>query len=431
MPEFSKSNQMFKKVRQIIPLASQTFSKSHLQYVGGRAPLFIERGKGAYVWDIDGNKYLDMINGLLPVVLGYQYKAVDDAIKVQMKKGIIFSLPSLLEYELAKELKNLIPCAEMVRFGKNGSDATAGAVRLARAVTKRDHIAVCGYHGWQDWYIGVNPRNAGVPEAVKKLVHKFEYNNIKSLEAIFKEYEGKMAAVIMEPMNYEDPRDNFLQKVKELAHKNKALLIFDEVITGFRYNLGGAQKMFKVIPDLATFGKSLGNGMPISAVVGKAEYMKEMENIFFSFTFGGECLSLVASLAVIREMKKRKVIEYLWKIGEYVKIGTEKLIKKNSLEKIISVKGKPCWHLLDIKDHNNATSMEIKSFIQEKMIESGILWFGQHNMSFSHTKKDMDKVLAVYGEAFSSLKELLSEDGGVRKKIKGVPIKGNYNVRKM
>ncbi|MBI2113060.1 MAG: aminotransferase class III-fold pyridoxal phosphate-dependent enzyme, partial [Candidatus Wildermuthbacteria bacterium] len=259
--KFTASAKFFKEVSKIIPLASQTFSKSYLQYVPENSPLFITHGKGAYVWDVDGNKYLDFVNGLLPVVLGYQYKKVDEAVKDQLKKGITFSLPSPLEYQLAKKLTQLIPCAQMVRFGKNGSDATAGAVRLARAVTKRDRIASCGYHGWQDWYIGLNPKNAGVPQAVKNLVHKFEYNNIQSLEQLVKKYPGEFAAVIMEPMTFSKPQDRFLHRVKTIAHANGALLIFDEIITGFRFGLGGAQEYFRVIPDLATFGKSMANGM--------------------------------------------------------------------------------------------------------------------------------------------------------------------------
>src|SRR3989344_3643019 len=228
--KFTESNKFLKEVLEVIPLASQTFSKSYLQYIKGEAPLFAARAKGAYIWDIDGNKYLDMINGLLPVILGYQYKAVDEAIKKQLKKGIIFSLSSALEYELASLLKKHIPCAEMVRFGKNGSDATTGAIRVARAITGRDHIIVCGYHGWHDWYIGTTSRKLGVPKSTQKLSHTFSYNDIGSLESLFKKYPNKIAAVIMEPMHYIDPRDNFLQQVKTLTHKNGALLIFDEIV---------------------------------------------------------------------------------------------------------------------------------------------------------------------------------------------------------
>ena len=285
--KLKKSQQLFKKASAVIPLASQTFSKSYLQYIKGRAPLFITRGQGAKVWDVDGNEYVDFINGLLCVVLGYCYPAVDQAIVKQLKNGISFSLPSPLEYELAQMLIKIIPCAEMVRFGKNGSDVTSGAIRLARAVTGRDEIAVCGYHGWHDWYIGSTARNLGVPKSTRRLTHKFEYNNLESLKMIFKKRKGKLAAVIMEPMNYVEPKGNFLQRVKSLAHQNGALLIFDEIITGFRYHLGGAQKLFGVTPDLATFGKSMANGMPIAALVGKKKYMKKVEDIFYSFTYCG------------------------------------------------------------------------------------------------------------------------------------------------
>src|SRR3989338_1892781 len=266
--KFKKSNQLFKKVKEMIPLASQTFSKSYLIYVKGFAPLFLTHGQGSRVWDVDGHQYIDFVNGLLPIVLGYQYPAVDEAIKRQLKKGITFSMASVLEYELARLLIKHIPCAEMVRFGKNGSDVTAGGVRIARGGTGREHVAVCGYHGWQDWYIGSTTRNLGVPKSTQAMTHKFVYNDIVSLEKIFKKYRGKIAAVIMEPMSYEEPKNNFLQKVKQLAHKHGALLIFDEIVTGFRFGLGGAQSYFGVIPDLAAFGKGMANGLPISALVG-------------------------------------------------------------------------------------------------------------------------------------------------------------------
>ncbi len=430
MKRFSQSQAFFKKVRKVIPLASQTFSKSYLQYVPGAAPLFITHGKGAYVWDVDGNKYLDLINGLLPVILGYQYKKVDDAIAKQLKSGIIFSLPSPLEYELAKKLKQLIPCAEMVRFGKNGSDVTAGAVRLARAVTKRDRIAVCGYHGWQDWYIGVNPRNAGVPEAVRQLTHKFEYNNIEFLRQLFKKYPREFAAVIMEPMTSEEPKNNFLQKVKDAAHAQGTLFILDEIITGFRFSLGGAQKLFGVTPDLATFGKSMANGMPISVLAGKATYMKKMEEIFFSFTFGGECLSLAAALATIKEMEEKKVIQYLWRMGAYLQKQTRKLLAGFGFEAFIQLGGKPCWQLFLIKEYQGFSGIEIKSYIQKQLLTRGILWTGSHNMSFSHKKKDVDYLLRVYKTVFEMLKNALDKKT-LRKELGGKLIPGNYSVRKL
>src|SRR3989344_6281565 len=277
-----KSHELFKKVIKVIQLASQTFSKSYLQFIKGQAPLFADRAKGAHIWDVDGNEYTDMISSLLPVVLGYQYPAIDKAIRDQLKKGIIFSLSSPLEYELAQLLIKHIPCAEMIRFGKNGSDVTTGAIRVARAYTGRDYVAVCGYHGWHDWYIGSTARDLGVPKSTKDLTLKFSYNDIESLKKLFKKYPGKIAAVIMEPMNYVEPDKGFLEEVKRITHKGGALLIFDEVICGFRYSLGGAQKYFKVTPDLSCFGKAMANGMPISALVGKKKYMKTVEKIFYS-----------------------------------------------------------------------------------------------------------------------------------------------------
>lgn len=424
--KYNKSNQLFIKVNQIIPLAAQTFSKSYLQFIKGQAPLFITRGKGAKVWDVDGNEYIDFINGLLPVILGYQYRLVDEAIKKQLKKGIVFSLSSPLEYELAQILIKHIPGAEMVRFGKNGSDVTSGAIRLARAVTGREHVVVCGYHGWHDWYIGSTARNLGVPKSTQKLTHKFEYNNIESLEKILKKY--KIAAVIMEPMNYVEPEKGFLQKVKNLAHKHGALLIFDEIITGFRYNLGGAQKLFGVIPDLACFGKSMANGMPISALVGRKKYMSKVDDIFYSFTMGGEALSLAAAIATINELEKKRVVPYIWKLGKYLQDNTNKLLKENNLDKIMKVQGKPCWQVFIIKPYKKYSDLEIKSYIQQELLQAGFLWYGQHNMSYSHTKKDINRLLKVYAKVFKDLKKLL-DYSKLRQNLKGEPITNIFKVR--
>lgn len=287
---YQQSEALLERALRTIPLGSQTFSKSRTQYPFGVSPYFIERGRGSHVWDVDGNEYVDMISGLCALTLGYCDPDVDAAVKAQLEDGIIFSLPHRLEMEVAEQLVSMVPCAEMVRFGKNGSDATAGAVRVARAFTGRDHVAVCGYHGWQDWYIGTTARNRGVPQATRDLSHTWAYNNIESLDAIFKAHPGQVAAVILEPMNVVEPAPGFLQAVKELTHKHGALLVFDETITGFRYANGGAQQLFGVTPDLATFGKGLANGYPVSAVAGRADVMQLMEEIFFSFTFGGETL---------------------------------------------------------------------------------------------------------------------------------------------
>jgi len=426
--KYKKSQELFKKVEKVIPLASQTFSKSYLQYIKGQAPLFAERAKGAKIWDVDGNEYIDMINSLLPVVLGYQYPAVDNAIKAQLKKGIILSLPSPLENELAQILIKHIPCAEMVRFGKNGSDATTGAIRVARAYTKRDLVVVCGYHGWHDWYIGSTTRNLGVPKATQEQTLKFNYNDIESLKKLFKDNPGRIAAVIMEPMNYVEPEKGFLENVKKVTHQNGALLIFDEVIAGFRFSLGGAQKLYGVTPDLASFGKSMANGMPISALVGKKEYMKVVGDIFYSFTSGGELLSIAAAIATIKEMEKKKVIPQIWKMGKFLQDGTNKLLKKHNLDGFVQIKGKPVWQLFMIQEHGGYSPIQIKSFIQQEVLHAGFLWYGSHNMSFSHTKPQMEKLLKTYDGIFAELKQLI-ENKTLEKRIEGGLITDVFKVR--
>lgn len=402
---YYKSEQLLERALQTIPLGSQTFSKSRTQYPYGVSPYFIERGQGSRVWDVDGNEYIDFVNGLLSITLGYNDPDVTDAVRKQLEEGVIFSLPHSLEMQVAEQIVDMVPCAEMVRFGKNGSDATSGAIRVARAYTKRDHVAVCGYHGWQDWYIGSTARNKGVPQAVSDLTHTFAYNNIESLHEIFRQWPDQIAAVILEPMNVAEPKDGFLQEVQNLAHRNGALLIFDETITGFRYANGGAQELFGVTPDLATFGKGLANGYPVSAVAGKVEYMKLMEEIFFSFTFGGETLSLAAASATLRKLKNEPVVEKIRGNGEYLIQGIKGLIEKENLNDILSLAGHPSWTFLLFKDVGPYTQWETKTLFMQEVFKRGVLAFGTHNMSYAHSNEDIDVLLQVYSEVFPLIKE--------------------------
>lgn len=424
---YRKSKELLEKTLRHIPLGSQTFSKSHIQYPE-LAPHFLVRGKGSHVWDADGNEYVDFVNGLLPVILGYCDPDVDRAVTEQLHKGVSFSLASPLEGELAEILTEIIPCAEMVRFGKNGSDATTGAVRVARAFTGRDRVAVCGYHGWQDWYIGATARSKGVPEAVRRLTHPFKYNDLASLQTLFDEYPGQFAAVIMEPMDAEEPAPGFLAGVKDLTHRSGAVLIFDEIITGFRFALGGAQELFGVTPDLAAIGKSMANGFPISAVVGKRELMKEMEEVFFSFTFGGETISLAAALATVKKMRREPVLPALWKEGEKVKSGVLEAISRHGLGQVFSVAGKPPWSLLMTADHATATSWEIKSVFKQEMLLRGILISASHNMSYAHSPKEVGLLLTAYDEVFALLRAAL-EKGNLRETLVGSPIEPIFKIR--
>ncbi len=399
---YKKSEQLLDRALNSIPLASQTFSKSLTQYPRGVSPFFIEKGKGSRVWDVDGNEYIDFVNALLAITIGYCDADIDKAVQEQMGNGVIFSLPHKLEMEVAEKLIEIIPCAEKVRFAKNGTDVTSASVRIARAYTGKEHIAVCGYHGWQDWYIGSTTRDLGVPKFVKELTHKFEYNNIDSLEKIFQEQE--LACVIMEPMNVEYPKDNFLKKVKELVHKNNALLIFDETITGFRYSLGGAQELFSVVPDLATFGKGMANGYPLSAVVGSNEVMQKVEDIFFSGTFGGETLSLAAANIIIDKHKEQQITKHLFVVGTYLLEQLNQLINDKNLNGIFWTSGHPSWSFLHIKEQGEYNFFEIKTFFLQEMFKAGILTLGSHNMSFSHTKEDIDQLLVVYQKVLPMVK---------------------------
>lgn len=416
-----KSFEYLKRAEKVVVNQTQTLSKGPTQFVQGVSPIFLERGKGSHVWDLDGNEYIDYMLALGPVTLGYAYPLTTKVITDQLKNGISFSLPTKLEVELAELLAELIPCAEMARFGKNGGDATSAAVRIARAYTNREKIAYCGYHGWQDWFIVTTERNRGVPKVLKNLIFEFKYNKIETLEKILKENRGEIAAVIMEPIGVEEPKDGFLTKVRELANEHDALLIFDEIVTGFRISLGGAQQYFNVIPDIACFGKGMANGMPISAVVGKKEIMKATEDVFFSTTFGGETLSLVSAIATIREMKEKGVIEHLWDKGKKLKESYNNLSKEFGLEKYTSCVGLPPHNMFEFRDSKGKEDLILKSLFLQETIKRGILFSGTQNVSFSHTDKDINETTEAIREAFKIMKKAIQEKK-LKDYLEGTPV---------
>lgn len=425
---YSASEVLLERATRSIPLGSQTFSKSKTQFPFGVSPFFMTRARGSRVWDADGNEYIDFINSLCSVTLGYSDPDVDAAVRAQLEDGIIFSLPHPIEMQVAEAIIDMVPCAEMVRFGKNGSDATAGAVRLARAFTGRDRVAVCGYHGWQDWYIGSTLRNRGVPQATRDLTHTFVYNDLNSLDALLKSRKDEFACIVMEPMNVAYPQPGFLEGVKEMAHRHGALLVFDETITGFRYANGGAQQLFGVTPDLATFGKGLANGYPVSAVTGRADVMKLMEEIFFSFTFGGETLSLAAALATMAKLKREPVTETLRQRGEKVMNGVNAMIAKHGIGDFVSIGGHPSWSLMAFKDAAPYTQWQIKTLYMQEIQARGFLSFGSHNMSYAHSETDVAALLACYEEVFALLADGV-RNGSLEAKLRCKPIEPLFRVR--
>jgi glutamate-1-semialdehyde aminotransferase/spore coat polysaccharide biosynthesis protein SpsF (cytidylyltransferase family) len=405
-----RSEKWLQRSEQVIPGGAQTYSKSWRQHIRGVAPIFLERGAGARVWDVDGNEYIDLIQGLLPNLLGYAHPEVDRAVYERSKLGHSFSLAHPLEVELAERLSRLIPCAEMVRFGKNGSDATAGAVRAARAFTKRDHVAVCGYHGWQDWFIGTTSRTAGVPKAVRELAHAFPYNDLEALDRLLSSQPGGFAAVIMEPFNFVWPADGYLDGVKQLAHKHGALLIFDEICTGFRIGLSGAQGHFGVVPDLAAFGKAMGNGYAISCVAGRRDVMQMFEDAFFSFTFAGDVGAMAAAMTVLDILEHGDGYARLAAAGRALMDGTTALAEMAGLADHIRVQGHPHWQLLRFVDADGRDDPALKTLWNQEAIRRGVLILSTHNVSAALGYAELEHVLRAYAGAFKFIGEQMRKN---------------------
>jgi glutamate-1-semialdehyde aminotransferase len=408
-------NKLWDNAIRLMPRGTQTLSKCPNQFVDGVYPKFAKKSKGAHIQGLDGKWYLDYMCGLGPIILGYNHKRTNKVIKKQLKKGIIHSLPTLLEQQLAELICEVVPCAEQVRFAKNGTDADLAAVRIARSYTGKEHIVKCGYHGWGDWH-GVTIRDYGIPKSLKKIISEFEYNNLDSLENELK--NNDVAGVIMEAQSLTTPKPGFLEGVRELCTKYGALLIFDEVVTGFRWSLGGAQEYYNVIPDLCCLGKAMANGMPLSAIAGKKEYMEELNHAFFSMTFGGECLSLAASIATIKELKT-KDYSYIWELGTLLDTEIKKLAKKHKLR--INFEGDAPRHNLSFnKDYPDPNGM--KAVFYQEMVKQGILFPNVIYISFAHTKKDIQKTIKAADKAFKFVKDNINNIDNVLEGKKSIDI---------
>ncbi len=388
-------------------------------FVEGAYPVFLERGHGCRVWDVDGREYVDYILGLASITLGYGYPAVAEAVRAQIDAGSIFSLPHPLEAEIAERLTEVIPCAEMVRFLKTGSEANTAAVRVARAATGRDTIVYCGYHGWHDWYAVTTPRSKGIPKATNDLIVPFGFNDLTSLEAALEQHRGQVAAVIMEAVLLDEPARGFLEGVRAAAHRHGAVLIFDEIVSGFRWAVGGAQEYFGVVPDLATFGKGMANGLPLAAVVGRTELMREFEDIFVSSTFGGDTLALAAARAVLAEYRLRPVIEHLWKIGRRFQDGFRRAVSRTGVP--VECVGFPVHPKIVFKNEGDEVRRLLMSlFLQETARRGVIFHFAGFNVSFSHRDADVDETLVACEEALRILAQAL-DDGRIAERLDGKP----------
>ena len=416
------SNRLLKKAKKIIPGLSQTFSKAPYSYVEGVYPTYLSHGKGSHVFDVDNNQYIDYVAALGPIILGYQYKRVDDAIKNQLKKGISFSIPHYLEVELSEKIKSVIPGTDMVRFTKTGSDAGTAAVRAARAFTGNDNIAYWGGGGvWHDWFTIITSRNQGIPKVLKKMIRKFTYNDIDSLKILFEDWKGEVATVYMEPMMTEYPQNNFLQQVKKIAHHYGAVLIFDEVITGFRFANGGAQELLKVEADISVWGKGIANGMPLGAITGKREYMEKFNEIFYSTSYGGEALSLAAGIAVIKELEEKPVIKHCWRLGKSLISDFNRMAEEIGVN--IKMEGIPVRSKIVCTDEKGEPSLLLKSLFYQETVKRGILFGpGYVFLSYSHSEKDIEKTLKVCKTSMKILKNAIKEKN-VKKLLNGNEMK--------
>ncbi len=431
-----KNNLIFKKNKKFVSSQS-TFSKILEDNAYKKIPFALSKGKNAYVYDYDNNKYIDTIMSLGAVILGHSNSKVNQQVIKQIKKGSTLSLTTRLEGDLAEILVDTIPSAESVRFGKHGNDATTAAVRLARHYTNKDHILFCGYHGWQDWYISKTSMNGGIPNIISKYSHRFIYNDIESLNNLFEKFKNKVACVIMEPISKEEPICKkicsfckpkkkclgFLKQVKKLTHKNNALLIFDEVVTGFRISNGGYQKVCKVTPDLSCFSKAMGNGFPISALVGKKEFMKKSNEIFYSLTFGSDPISMAASIETIKILKNENVLSKINSNGNYFLKKFKSLINKNNLANIINITGFSYKNIILISDSEFYSAIYIRNYLLQLLAEAQILTLGFNIFSYSHNKKIMDELLNSYDEAMYKLNISLNKRNLKEKLLFSKPIK--------
>lgn len=376
----------YKRACAVIPKGVQTESKRPDRHVAVY-PKFLERGKGAYVWDTAGNKYLDYPCSLGAILLGYAHPVVNQAIHRQIESGFLFSLPHRLETILAEKLCELVPCCESIRFLKTGSEAVSAAIKIARAATGNDGIVFCGYHGWHDTYNVTTSKKKGVPKYLSRLSGQFKYNDLEDLTEFFslaKSVEYPIAAVVMEPYVFEAPQEGFLEGVRDLAHSNGALLIFDEIVTGFRTKGWSAQKYLDITPDLTCLGKAMGNGVPISAIGGKKEFMRQLEgDCFVSSTFGGDLLGIAASLATIKVLEESKGIEKIWNAGERLKNDFNTLAEENGLAAHVKCVGFPSRTSFQFKTEAQ------KSLFWQECLKSGVLFGYAQFTSCSHGEEEL------------------------------------------
>lgn len=428
MMDFTNTKTLQRKSHTLIPGGAHTYAKGDDQYPEA-APGFICRGEGSHVWDIDGNEFIEYGMGLRSVTLGHAYRPVLEAAWRQMQCGNNFTRPAPIEVECAETLLSLIPGADMVKFAKNGSDVTTAAIKLARAYTGRDLVAICADHPFfsvDDWFIGSTPMASGIPQTTRQATVKFRYNDLTSVEALFAQYPNQIACLIMEAETAEAPVFNFLHEVKRLCHAHGALFVLDEIITGFRWHRSGAQYCYDIQPDLSTFAKAMGNGFSVAALAGKREFMElgglyhNKERVFLlSTTYGAETFTLAAALATMRIYQQEPVTEHLHAQGRKLREGITAAIQAQGLAEYVQVIGRDCNLVYVTRDEAGQRSQPFRTLFLQETIKRGLL-MPSLVVSYSHTAADIQQTIDAIGEALVVYRRALEE--GIDKYLVGRPV---------
>ena len=415
------------RAHDLIPGGCHTYAKGDDQYPV-LAPGFIARGSGCRVWATDGREFIEYGMGNRAVALGHAYPAVVEAVQRELLRGSNFTRPSPIEVACAEAFLDLVDGAEMVKFCSDGSDATSGAIRLARAYTGRDLIACCADHPFfstDDWFIGTTPMNAGVPEAVRQLTLTFRYNDIAGVAALFDRYPARIAALILEPARTDEPLPGYLQALQRLCHAHGALLILDEMITGFRWHNGGAQKVYGIRPDLATFGKALANGFSVSALAGRREFMRlggldhDRPRVFLlSTTHGAETHALAAAIATMEVYRREGVIEHLYRHGARLRQEAEEAIRRHGLSEFVKILGRGCCLSYATLGPDGQPSQAFRTLFLQETIRRGVL-MPSLVVSYAHTDADIDLTVAAIDGALAVYRRALDE--GVDRHLVGRP----------
>jgi glutamate-1-semialdehyde 2,1-aminomutase len=414
-----RSMALYAHALELIPGGTQLVSRRPNRVAYGVSPIYAARAQGARFWDVDGHEYIDWISGIGAILLGYADPVVDDAVREQIARGTVYSVNHELEIELAEELARSIPCAEMVRYAKCGGEACAIAVRIARGVTGRDTVLFCGYHGWHDWYLAANLNaeaslNAhlfpgiepiGVPASLAGTAVPFPYGNLDALGALLDQHRNRIAAVIMEPLRSEWPPDGYLAGVARLAKAHGAVLIFDEVSTGLRFGTGGAQQRLGVTPDMAVFAKSLSNGYPMAAVVGRREVMEPAARMFISSTYWSDTIGLQAALTTIREVRRRNVAADLEAFGARLKSGLNDVAREVGCPvQCVGIDVHPHleFAVSDATLRNQVTTL----YIQE-MAKRGCHGYASFYLNAAQGDAELTPTLAAARDTFGIIREAL------------------------